>query len=189
LVPPPPPPPPTDVCPNLEGVQEEVPAGYHLDAEGNCVEDEEPPTDVCPNLPGLQTGMPHGYELDAEGNCVERWIPPEVVRCYIAGFPGLTQYYWGDGYWPVTSNSEGNIVVLYGADDEGRGPEGYYYLFDENEVAIGQFYFDGNDGTECVLVPSAPPEEPPVAGAMDPLTVAAALSALASVAAYLGFSR
>ncbi|MBI2004813.1 peptidoglycan-binding protein [Patescibacteria group bacterium] len=33
-----PPPAPTDLCPNIDGVQEAVPEGYELDGEGNCVE-------------------------------------------------------------------------------------------------------------------------------------------------------
>lgn len=34
---------PVDLCPNIEGVQEELPTGYHLEDE-NCVEDEVEPT-------------------------------------------------------------------------------------------------------------------------------------------------
>ncbi len=35
-----------DLCPNLDGVQEEVPTGYHLDADtGSCLEDEPVVTD------------------------------------------------------------------------------------------------------------------------------------------------
>ena len=43
---PPPPPPVTDVCPNIEGTQETVPEGYHLE-DGLCVEDETPPAPAC----------------------------------------------------------------------------------------------------------------------------------------------
>lgn len=32
---------PTDVCPNIEGLQESVPAGYHI-SEGQCIEDAAP---------------------------------------------------------------------------------------------------------------------------------------------------
>jgi uncharacterized repeat protein (TIGR01451 family) len=38
-----PPPPPTDVCPNIPGVQETVPAGMVKDASGNCVTPPPPP--------------------------------------------------------------------------------------------------------------------------------------------------
>lgn len=42
-------PPPTDVCPNIEGVQSSIPAGYHLDDTNNCLENITiPPTDNTP---------------------------------------------------------------------------------------------------------------------------------------------
>jgi hypothetical protein len=37
------PPPPTDVCPNIEGNQSEVPEGYFIDNEGDCVAIPEEP--------------------------------------------------------------------------------------------------------------------------------------------------
>lgn len=60
-------PPPVDVCPNIDGMQSEVPAGYTKDANGNCVAN---PVDVCPNLDGMQATVPAGYQKDANGNCV-----------------------------------------------------------------------------------------------------------------------
>ncbi len=44
------PPSPTDVCPNLEGIQEGVPDGHVLDAQGNCVV-EETTTATTPTAP------------------------------------------------------------------------------------------------------------------------------------------
>jgi uncharacterized repeat protein (TIGR01451 family) len=41
-----PPPPPTDVCPNIPGVQTEIPAGMIKDASGNCVTPPPPPPSV-----------------------------------------------------------------------------------------------------------------------------------------------
>ncbi len=66
-------PPQTDMCPNIDGIQESVPTGYHLDDAGNCVEDETPPgpTDVCPNIDGDQASLPDGYHLDDAGNCIQ----------------------------------------------------------------------------------------------------------------------
>ena len=37
------PPSPTDVCPNISGIQSEVPTGYITDADGNCIEAPQPP--------------------------------------------------------------------------------------------------------------------------------------------------
>ncbi len=44
------PPAPTDICPNVEGIQEAVPDGYVLDAQGNCVV-EETTTTTTPTAP------------------------------------------------------------------------------------------------------------------------------------------
>ncbi len=63
------PPPPVDVCPNIDGMQTEVPDGYVKDANGNCVVITTD-TDVCPNIDGMQTEVPDGYVKDANGNCV-----------------------------------------------------------------------------------------------------------------------
>jgi hypothetical protein len=94
-----------DRCPNLTGVQEQVPPGMITDAAGSCVPPPPPdvcpniegvqeqvppgmikdgagscvpppPPDVCPNIEGLQTAMPEGFVADEEGNCVQ---PPRTV--------------------------------------------------------------------------------------------------------------
>lgn len=91
--------PPKDVCPNLDGMQDTIPAGYIFDADGNCVittgdvcpnidgmQDTIPDdmvkddngdcvpitedTDVCPNIDGMQNEVPEGYTRDAAGNCI-----------------------------------------------------------------------------------------------------------------------
>lgn len=79
-----PPPPPTDVCPNLEGVQADVPEGYQL-VNGSCdpIENNNPPTDVCPNIDGDQAQVPDGYEL-VDGTCqlkTQDNTPPPVDLC------------------------------------------------------------------------------------------------------------
>ncbi|HEX4934449.1 MAG TPA: DUF11 domain-containing protein, partial [Gemmatimonadaceae bacterium] len=79
------PPPPVDVCPNLEGVQTEIPPGMIKDAAGNCVTPPPPPTDVCPNIEGVQTVVPPGMIKDASGNCVTPPPPPVDVCPNIPG--------------------------------------------------------------------------------------------------------
>jgi hypothetical protein len=64
-----------DVCPNLGGVQQQVPTGLVKDASGNCV--PPPPTDVCPNIEGVQTQVPSGMIKNSAGNCV----PPPTDVC------------------------------------------------------------------------------------------------------------
>jgi hypothetical protein len=62
-----------DVCPNLGGVQQQVPTGLIKDAAGNCV----PPPDVCPNIEGIQTQVPAGMVKNAAGSCVPPPPPPD----------------------------------------------------------------------------------------------------------------
>jgi uncharacterized repeat protein (TIGR01451 family) len=59
----------TDECPNLDGIQQTVPAGLVKDGAGNCV------TDECPNLSGVQTSVPAGLVKDSSGNCVTDECP------------------------------------------------------------------------------------------------------------------
>ncbi|USN87813.1 MAG: hypothetical protein H6779_05465 [Candidatus Nomurabacteria bacterium] len=55
----------TDMCPNIEGNQAEVPAGYEVLDGGDCqmIEIVDESVDLCPNLDGLQEVVPDGYEL------------------------------------------------------------------------------------------------------------------------------
>jgi uncharacterized repeat protein (TIGR01451 family) len=68
--------PPTDVCPNIEGNQAEIPNGMVEDEKGNCVTPPPPPTDVCPNIEGNQAEIPAGMVKDEGGNCVKPTTPP-----------------------------------------------------------------------------------------------------------------
>ena len=79
------PPPPTDVCPNIDGNQAEVPDGMVKDEQGNCVTPPPPPTDVCPNIDGNQAEVPDGMVEDEQGNCVTPPPPPTDVCPNIDG--------------------------------------------------------------------------------------------------------
>lgn len=76
----------SDLCPNLPGVVT-VPAGYIVDASGNCVP-EPPPVDVCANLAGAQAAAPPGTTIDASGNCVAP--PPAAVDTPVVTTPVVT---------------------------------------------------------------------------------------------------
>ena len=69
--------PPPDVCPNIEGIQTQVPTGMVKNAAGNCVP-PPPPDDVCPNIEGIQTQVPAGMIKDAAGLCVPPPPPDDV---------------------------------------------------------------------------------------------------------------
>ena len=64
-----------DLCLNLEGIQTEIPAGYLLEGEGQCVPEEET-LDLCPNLEGDQGVVPAGMFINNDGQCVVEETPP-----------------------------------------------------------------------------------------------------------------
>ena len=72
--------PPTDVCPNIDGNQTQIPGGMVKDEQGNCVTPTTPPTDVCPNIGGNQASVPGGLVKDEHGNCVTPTPPPPTVK-------------------------------------------------------------------------------------------------------------
>lgn len=104
-------PPVTDLCPNLDGVQESIPDGYLLQ-EGNCVL-PPPPVDVCPNLDGNQEELPDGYILE-DGNCVIP--PPPVVNtvCESIGNGG-TSTDLADQWTDIDTRSAGHHEYIDGA--------------------------------------------------------------------------
>jgi hypothetical protein len=72
----PPPVPVTDLCLNIAGDQETVPAGMVRDANGNCATPVVVTTDLCLNIAGDQETVPAGMVRDVNGNCA---APPAVV--------------------------------------------------------------------------------------------------------------
>ena len=96
--------PPTDVCPNIDGNQAEIPNGMVKDEQGNCVTPPPPPTDVCPNIDGNQAEIPNGMVEDEQGNCVTPPPPPTDVCPNIDG----NQQTVPDGYQLV----DGQCVLI-----------------------------------------------------------------------------
>ncbi len=64
----------SDVCPNIDEIQTDIPVGYELDVNGDCVPTI---TDVCLNIDEIQTDIPVGYELDVNGDC----LSPVTYAC------------------------------------------------------------------------------------------------------------
>ncbi len=57
-----------DLCPNIAGAQSNIPDGYSVDAQSQCVV----AVDLCPNGPdGIQQVIPQGMSLNANGECVD----------------------------------------------------------------------------------------------------------------------
>ncbi len=94
-----------DVCSNIEGVQSEVPGGYH-GSNGECLVYNEngmpsfftetvvvEPVDVCPNIDGTQEVVPVGYALVDNTNCM-----PDVCSNLDGAQAKIpNNYYLGDG--------------------------------------------------------------------------------------------
>lgn len=59
-------PPVVDVCPNIDGIQEALPEGYHFDEEKNCIKNEEPIPPVA--TPSATPKIPKITELPNTGN-------------------------------------------------------------------------------------------------------------------------
>lgn len=78
--------PPIDVCNNLTGVQTVIPSGYYQDSNGDCYEQPKPPVDVCSNIPGLQLVVPTGFVSTEDGRCV---LPPNDMCDNIPGLQAL----------------------------------------------------------------------------------------------------
>jgi len=64
----------TDFCPNLFGVQSQLPSGYAM-YEGTCVPEE---SDYCPNIIGSQYDVPSDMKISSTGECVK--MTPEEVQ-------------------------------------------------------------------------------------------------------------
>lgn len=81
---------PVDVCPNIAGVQVELPTGFLFDDDLNCQ------LDICLNLDELQVSLPPGYEL-IEGNC--QLIPVETRVVFITElYPNAPSYDTGQEF-------------------------------------------------------------------------------------------
>ena len=138
----------TDVCPNIAGVQAEIPDGKRKDASGDCVSycdttytenqlicqnDTEyewrcVKVDVCLNIEGYQKEAPKGYISDGDRNC----SPIEDVCPNLSG----TQATVPSGY---IKNSSGNCVLPTSTD--------VCPNIDGVQTTVPPYYF--KNGSEC----------------------------------------
>src|SRR6187551_2330338 len=139
------PPPPTDVCPNIEGNQADVPAGMIKNEQGNCVT-PTPPTDVCPNIDGNQSDVPAGMIKNEQGNCVTP-TPPTDFCPNIEGNQA-------DVPAGMIKNEQGNCVTPTSPTDVCPNIEGNHA-----DVPAGMIK---NEQGNCVT-PTTPTTPPPPA--------------------------
>jgi hypothetical protein len=89
-----------DLCPNIEGIQTEVPGGYHLvESISECVRINEngmptvqsvkAPYDWCSNYKGIQTSLPSGFVRRNEGTICTPKDPSVYTNnvCPAGSFP------------------------------------------------------------------------------------------------------
>lgn len=135
-----------DECPNLEGIQRELPANMTRDRSGRCV--PLPPTDVCPNLPGVQSGVPVDFVRDTSGNCVAAVAPPSPPRTDACpNLPGQQ-----DGIPSGMVRSQTGECV----EDKAKGPDQCANLEGIQDAVPAGMYRDPESGS-CIEEP--PPDQ------------------------------
>ena len=61
-----------DYCPNLDGIQSNMPTGYGLNTAGDCVKD------VCLNIANLQEAVPNGYVANQADICSVKLLDLQI---------------------------------------------------------------------------------------------------------------
>jgi len=98
---------PFDACPNIPGIQPQVPPGMQVDEDGNCYtppEPPQPPIDLCNNIPGIQVVIPPGYYRDRNGNCWPQPTPPAPPVDLCPNLPGVQEVIPDDHYLDPETN-------------------------------------------------------------------------------------
>ncbi len=78
-----------DVCPNILGVQDNIPPGMEINATGDCITPPPVIADACANIDGLQTTIPAGYYQNSSGSCFPQPDPPVDVCPNIFGMQSI----------------------------------------------------------------------------------------------------
>lgn len=160
-----------DVCKNIVGIQETVPTGDEVDADGNCA---PPPVSVCPNLDVLYTVLPVGYLLDENGDCqpdvclnivgLQMAIPDGMVgddsNCFMKPLPlQITELFPN----PSGSDAGNEFIEIYNPNtaDIDLSVYGFYidsdyihkYVFPANaHIGPGQYLAFYNDDIRFTLI-------------------------------------
>lgn len=113
---------PTDVCSNIEEVQENIPEGM-VSNDGQCVTPENGggggnPVDVCANIDGVQTEAPQGKVISGE-DCVDApadEVPACTANC--GGGSGGNPAPAANG--PIVGSFAGTLPASTGSIGEGQ---------------------------------------------------------------------
>jgi hypothetical protein len=153
LPPPPPPPPeePTDVCPNLDGVQEIIPVGFHLD-NGQCIVDEPP---VLQENVVINEIAWMGSVIDGSANANAEWIELRNLGNQNVNLSGWTL---------AAADGTPNVSVSSSCANTIIPASGFFMLVRTNSSVLGVnadcVYTGalGNDGEMLELKNSANPQ-------------------------------
>ncbi len=122
---------PVDVCPNILGVQAELPDGYLYDTDGSCQQD------MCSNLDGLQKDVPDGYQHSSTGECTTALL--ESVTLVISELlPNTSSYDTGNEFIELY-NPNNHSVALTGYQLKLEPSASATYTFISGTIAAGQY--------------------------------------------------
>ena len=132
-----------DICPNIDGLQIEVPDGYLTDEDNDCY------LDVCPNLDELQIELGAQYYIDELGDC--QLIPLENRALFITEIlPNANGTDTGREYIEIYNphNSSINLTGYKLQVGPGFTKE---YVFLTGEIAPGDYAVYSDTLTSIVL--------------------------------------
>ena len=136
---------PVDVCPNIEELQEDVPEGYLLDDDMDCI------LDVCPNLDELQATIPDDHDLK-DGLCVER-VYEERVILITEVYPNAPSYDTGNEFIELY-NPHGDSIDITGYKIE-VGPSFTKHYVIDSLVIPTQSFIALSDSLTGIVLPNA----------------------------------
>lgn len=164
--------PPTDVCPNLDDVQSQIPDGMILDEEGNCV--TPPPPNDCDTTQGPSGDTSECFDYVVEQSCGT--VTGSVTKQPLPQFEvGPYVLVWDEGGAVVGDFND--FPATFPEDYNGGSVQITYYIVGpEKDWLVGSGlpnFWDGNGvtitvDTDCVAPPPpgdrCPPGMVPTAG-------------------------
>lgn len=134
-----------DACPNIIGVQDSVPDGYEINANGICIKS---PVDLCKNIDGIQEILPDNNLIDSGGNCqidvclniddLQMTLPPDTIvyndNCFAKPLPlKITELLPN-----ALGNDDGNeFIEIYNPNDNDVSLLNYIFYLSSD---YGHFY-------------------------------------------------
>ena len=144
---------PIDICGNLAGIQEALPAGYGYDEAGNC---ELLASDLCNNITAIQLEVPSGLQRNDDGSCSE---PPRDICSNLDGLQVIVPAGYvrsGDVCIPLESRTLWLDEILPNVSGDDTGHE-FIELYNPNDAPIslnGYVFYIGKNFEKAFPLPS-----------------------------------